>query len=167
MHLVTDRLVLRPLPATAAAALPADRDSASRVLGAALSVEWPQTDLLDVLPIQAAASPDDERFGVWVMVERDTETVVGDIGFMGPPDDGGVMEIGFSVIPDRRRRGYATEAACAMVAWAVKQPSVIGIIARCESANLPSIRTLERAGFLRTGEAGGLINWRSPATAGV
>jgi predicted acetyltransferase len=28
---------------------------------------------------------------------------------MGLPDDG-VVEIGFSVIPDQRRHGYATEA---------------------------------------------------------
>ncbi|MHB8649207.1 MAG: GNAT family N-acetyltransferase, partial [Gaiellaceae bacterium] len=67
--------------------------------------------LLDVLPLQAAAAPSDECFGVWVMIERDTGTVVGDVGFIGPPDESGIVEVGYSVIPDRRRRGYATEAA--------------------------------------------------------
>ena len=61
---------------------------------------WPQDDLLDVLPMQAAAGVDAERFGVWLMIERDTNTVVGDVGFLGLPDDG-LLEIGFSVTAGR------------------------------------------------------------------
>src|SRR6516225_5623277 len=106
---------LRPLPAIAAAALPEDREEASRILGAALPVEWPQPDLLDVLPLQAAASQETECYGVWVMIERESGSVVGDVGFIGPPDENGSIEVGYSVIPDRRRRGYATEAASAIV----------------------------------------------------
>ena len=83
---------------------------AAGIIGAILPDAWPLADLLGVLPMQAAATPDQERFGIWLIVERDTNTVVGDIGFHGPPD-GGRVEIGFSVIPDRRRRGYASEAA--------------------------------------------------------
>ena len=117
-RLITERMELRPLPALAAAALPGDRQEAARILGATLPPEWPQPDLLDVLPLQAAASPEAECFGVWVMVERDSGSVVGDIGFIGPPDEAGSIEVGYSVIPDRRRRGYATEAAGAIVEWA-------------------------------------------------
>ena len=112
----TDRLDLKPLPAAAAACLPQDRDLAARLLGAGLPPDWPQADLLDILPMQASAGPDDERNGIWVMIERRTNTVVGDIGFLGPPR-GGEVEIGFSVVPDRRRLGYATEAANALVDW--------------------------------------------------
>jgi len=60
----TERLDLRPLPAAAAAALPGDRAAAAGLIGAGLPEEWPQPDLLDVLPMQAAASPPDEAFGV-------------------------------------------------------------------------------------------------------
>jgi RimJ/RimL family protein N-acetyltransferase len=35
------------------------------------------------------------------------------------------------------------------------------VIARCDSDNLPSIRTLERLGFTRTGESDVQIAWRS------
>lgn len=150
---------LRPLPAPAAAALPEDRERASRILGAALPSEWPQPDLLDVLPLQAAGSPSDECFGVWVMIERRSSSVVGDIGFIGPPDEDGSVEVGYSVVPDRRRRGYATEAARAIVAWALDQPGVKMVVAGCDSDNAPSIHTLERAGFQRTGEADGQIRW--------
>jgi ribosomal-protein-alanine N-acetyltransferase len=151
---------LRPLPALAAAALPEDREEASRIVGATLPSDWPQPDLLDVLPQQAAASRETECFGVWVMIERDSWSVVGDIGFVGPPDGRGTVEVGYSVLPDRRRRGYATEAARAIVAWALTQPGVQVVVAGCDYDNAPSIRILERLGFRRTGEANGQIRWR-------
>jgi hypothetical protein len=61
----------------AAAALPQDREYVSHFLGVALSPDWPLPDLLDVLPIQASAPPSGERFGVWVVIERESATVVG------------------------------------------------------------------------------------------
>jgi RimJ/RimL family protein N-acetyltransferase len=94
------------------------------------------------------------------MIERDDGNVIGDIGFHGPPDDAGMIEIGYSVIPDRRRHGYATEAADALVEWALSQPGVHLIVAGCDPDNLPSIRTLERIGFQRSGEANTEIRWR-------
>jgi RimJ/RimL family protein N-acetyltransferase len=153
------RLELTPLPAVAAAALPDDRETAAAVIGSRLPNAWPQSDLLDVLPMQAAAEPDDERFGVWLIIERDTNTVVGDIGFMGPPD-GGAVEIGFSVIPDRRRRGYATEAARTLADWALRLPEVREVSARSEPENEASARVLVAAGFARIGAGGGVVRWR-------
>ncbi len=153
------RLDLTPLPAAAAAALPDDRATAARLLGATLPDSWPQADLLDVLPMQAAAEPDKERFEVWLMIERETVTVVGDIGFHGAPEDGRI-EIGFSVIPDRRRRGYATEAAGALGDWVLDEPGVQEVVARSEVVNEASARTLTAAGFIRVDERAGVINWR-------
>jgi ribosomal-protein-alanine N-acetyltransferase len=149
-----------PLPAAAAAALPEDRAAASREIGALLPDAWPQVDLLDVLPMQAAAADvGAERFGVWVLVERETNTVVGDIGFFGPPL-GQTVEIGFSVIPDRRRRGYASEAARALVDWALRQPGIGEVTARSDVENEASARVLTRAAFDRVGVTGGTIRWR-------
>jgi len=93
------------------------------------------------------------------MIERDSRSVVGDIGFKGPPDDAGRIEMGYSVIPDRRRRGYAKEAARALIDWALSQPKVRVLVAGCQPDNVPSIRTLERVGFHRSGEADGEIRW--------
>jgi len=160
LRLLTDRLELKPLPAQTAAALPEDREAASRALGSRLSAEWPDPHLLGVLRHHAGAPVDTECFGVWVMIECCSGTVVGDLGFRGPPDDGGTIELGYSVIPSRRGRGYATEAASALVRWAASQPRVDVIVAGCDPNNVPSVRTLERVGFRRTGEANGEIRWR-------
>ena len=159
----TTRLELRPLPSAAAAALPDDRATAAHLLGATVPPDWPQADLLDLLPSQAAATRAEECFGVWVIIERKSNTVVGDIGFTGPPAENGSIEIGYSVIPDRRGRGYATEAARALVDWALTHPGVRSIVAGCDNDNLPSIRTLERIGFVRSGESQGQLRWRFDA----
>jgi ribosomal-protein-alanine N-acetyltransferase len=160
MRLRTPRLELRPLPPAAAAALPVDRDRAARLIGATLPAEWPQSDLLDVLPIQAAASPEEAHFRVWVIVEPATSMVVGDVGFLGPPGADGRIELGYSVVPACRRRGYASEAARALLAWACHHTRVQEIVAGCDRDNEASRRTLHRLGFSLTGERGGELRWR-------
>lgn len=159
-RLRAERLDLLPLDPRAAAALPDDRVLAARVIGAQLAADWPARDLLDVLPMQAAAAPENARFGVWVIIERDTSTVVGDIGFFGPPGADQTVEIGYSVAPYRRGRGYATEAARTLLGWALGQPGINSVVAGCDSTNLPSVRTLERLGFSRVEAVGDQLRWR-------
>jgi RimJ/RimL family protein N-acetyltransferase len=79
---------------------------------------------------------------------------------MGPPGADRVVEIGYSVIPVRRGRGYATEATRAIVLWALGQPQVEVVVARCDRKNTASIRVLERIGFARTAETSGQLRWR-------
>lgn len=163
---MTERLELKPLTSQAAAALSENQDEAARILGATFPAGWPQPDLLGILALRPPSSPEAERFGVWVMIERDSRSVVGDIGFKGPPGDMGRIEIGYSVIPSRRRRGYAKEAARALIDWALSEPKVRVIVADCHPGNVPSIRTLERVGFHRTGETDGEIRWRYGSASG-
>jgi ribosomal-protein-alanine N-acetyltransferase len=160
LTLRTNHLELKPLPLHAAAILPEDRQAAGDALGAQLAHEWPDPHLHGVLKRHAGGSADAECFGVWVMIERSSNTVVGDLGFRGPPDETGTIELGYSVVPSRRRRGYATEAAAALARWADAQPTVRIIVAGCDPANVASVRILENVGFERTGEASGEIRWR-------
>ena len=159
-RLHAERLDLLPLNPEAAGVLPDNRVLAARLIGAQLSADWPARDLLDVLPMQAAASPETACFGVWVMIERPTGTVVGDIGFFGPPGDDETVEVGYSVVPDRRRRGYATEAARTLIDWALDQPGLTIVVAGCDPANAPSIRTLEKLGFARSTPLPDQLRWR-------
>jgi len=158
----TARLRLVPLPQAAAAALPGDRAAAAAALHAALDPAWPQPDLYDVLPRHARAAPADLPWGAWAIVERATASVIGDAGFFGPPAGDGTVEVGYSIVPGRRRLGLATEAVGALVAWARAQPRVTRVVAGCDPGNLASIRTLERLGFARDGAAGGELRWRLP-----
>jgi ribosomal-protein-alanine N-acetyltransferase len=157
----TGQLELRPLPPRAAEALLAgDRSAGSREVRSQLDSEWPQPDLLDILPRQACLAPDQAVWGIWVMLDRDTGLVVGDVGFHGPPSDDGSVEVGFCVVPSRRRRRYASQAATALVSWAKRQPGVLTVLAGCDPANRASIGTLRRAGFEQAGGGPDELRWR-------
>lgn len=158
----TDRLILRPITAEAAAALMADRPAAIELLRAAIPPDWPHPNLVEFLPQLAALGDALQPFGALAIVERASNEVVGDIGFHGPPDGEGRVEVGYSIVPSRRRRGYASESLVGLVAWTARQPGVREVAARCEPTNVGSIRTLEGQGFERLGERDGLIEWRRP-----
>jgi ribosomal-protein-alanine N-acetyltransferase len=156
----TEHLILRPLPPGAAARLPADRAGATALLGALLDDQWPLPDILDLMPIHAHRSPTEAAFGIWVIIEAETNAVVGDIGFFRTPDAAGEVEIGYSVIPSRRRRGYASEAVAALVAWAFDQPGLTAILAGTDPDNDVSQRVLRQADFEVTAASPAEIRWR-------
>ena len=88
----------------------------------------------------------DAAFGQRLVVERDSGLVVGGIGLFGPPEDGQV-EVGYGIVESRRGRGYATEAARAMVEMALSLPGVTEVVAGVDPANAASVRVLEKAGL--------------------
>lgn len=156
----TARLDLLPLPGEAAGALTAgDRVRAAELIGADLEADWPLPDLEDVLPLQQLAAPAAAAWGIWLVVDRETATVIGDVGFMGPPGDGGEVEIGYSVSAAHRRKGLAGEAVAGLLGWAFEQPDVAAIRARCDPDNTASRRVLERNGFAPAGEERGRLRF--------
>jgi [ribosomal protein S5]-alanine N-acetyltransferase len=88
---------------------------------------------------------------LWLLIERGSRTVVGSAGFQGHPSAEGEVELGYGVHPDFRNRGYATEAARALVAWAFEQPGVERVIAHCVRDNMASHRVVEKAGLTQRG----------------
>jgi [ribosomal protein S5]-alanine N-acetyltransferase len=80
--------------------------------------------------------------------------LIGCGGYFGPPDEDGVVEVGFSVIPELRQRGYATEIVSALVAHAFSFPGVQRIHAHAAANNAASIRVLVRNGFRNTDSLG-------------
>ncbi|MFI2189520.1 GNAT family N-acetyltransferase [Streptomyces sioyaensis] len=83
-------------------------------------------------------------------------TALGSIGFHGPPDDEGFVEIGYDLSPSARGAGWATEAVRLLAGWAAAHPEVRTVCALTEPENLPSQRVLERAGFRFVVEREGL-----------
>jgi RimJ/RimL family protein N-acetyltransferase len=105
----------------------------------------------------------------WLVV--DVLEVVGLCSFKDPPDGEGSVEIGYSVAPSRRGRGYAT-AAVALVCLEASRPGRLRAL-RAETSvfNPASHRVLERNGFERVGaredaEEGPLLLWRKSLVSG-
>lgn len=135
-----------------------DRASLGPKLGAAVPDSWPpgeyDDDALRFFEEQLVASPKSSRWLSWyVMSVEDScdRVLVGAAGYLGPPDDDGIVEIGYSLIPESRGKGYATEAVNALAANALADPDVQRIIAHIEAANHASAAVLRRCGFEAVG----------------
>jgi ribosomal-protein-alanine N-acetyltransferase len=86
------------------------------------------------------------------MVHRETGVAIGRCGFKAPPDPDGVVEIAYGVDPDQQGKGYATEAAAALAAFAFGDSRVSVVRAHTLPDSNASARVLTKCGFRRTGE---------------
>lgn len=163
--LQTHRLTITPFTLARVEAALHDRPTLARDLDATVPDEWPNPDIAEILPMILEGRRHDPAAALWsgLIIHRADRTLIGDIGFLGPPGLSGVVEIGYGLIPAYRGRGLATEAARAMVAWAFTQPGVRRVIADCLADNPASARVLEKVGFARAGsrhtEEGLLLMW--------
>ena len=114
----TARLKLIPATVALARAEIGDRSGFARLLGAVVPNNWPPEILADALPLflgRLEAAPDQVGwFGWYALAASDSAPVlVASGGFTGPPQ-AGTVEIGYSVLPQFQRRGYATEVVVAL-----------------------------------------------------
>ena len=84
-------------------------------------------------------------------------TLIANGGFKGMPLPDGTVEIGYSVMEDYQRNGYATEAVARLLKWAFLHPEVTRVIAETYPHIRASIRVLEKCGFQYVGEGSELL----------
>jgi len=101
--------------------------------------------------LRSATEPDPWKFGFATIHEIDN-VVIGMCGFAGPPDSDGVVEIAYSIAPDYEGRGYATEAAGALIEFASQSSRVRTISAYTLREINASTHVLEKCGLRKTGE---------------
>jgi ribosomal-protein-alanine N-acetyltransferase len=146
----TERLELRPVPLSLARILsdPQMADPAPRSWAGGYPLPGSRVAARNMVQ-QAEAAGAGEHFpwGMFQMILRGTGEVIGDIGFHGPPDDSGVVEIGYGLVEQYRGRGLAGESAVAIRDLAWSCPEVTRIIARTDDDNAASAGVLRRAGF--------------------
>jgi len=91
------------------------------------------------------STPDPWRHGFFA-VHRDDARVIGGVGYKGPPDDDGIVEIAYGIAPEYQGQGYATEAAAALVTYAIEHGAQ-----RIRAHTLPeanaSTHVLKKCGF--------------------
>lgn len=133
--------------------------SLSALLDAAVPASWPpgeydrhaQEYFRDRL---AAASPADAGWFGWYGITESapftSPTLVLAAGFVGPPAEDGTAEIGYSVVPEARGLGFATEAVRLLRAWGLRS-GASRIVAHTTPANVASVTVLLRSGFVEDG----------------
>jgi ribosomal-protein-alanine N-acetyltransferase len=160
----TERLILVALTPPLARAALEDRARLGRMIGARVPETWPGADFARMLPRIAEGV---EQTSSWaeptrLAVHAADETLIGETGFHGPPDGSGTVEVGYSIVPAYRGRGFATEATRALIRASLARPEVRRITAECLDDNLASLRVLEKLGMRRVGSAGGTLRFETP-----
>lgn len=87
-------------------------------------------------------------YGLCAMVLKESNGVIGDCGHFRQEIDGRAeIEIGYHVLREKWRQGYATEAARASVAYGFDTLRANRLISLVRPENLPSRRVAEKAGM--------------------
>ena len=105
--------------------------------------------------------PDNQGYGYWAVVHRDSGTLLGQI-LMGPPESapwivlpkGAVcppldkeVELGYALGRVHWGQGYAAEASRRVIRYAFEDIGLRRFVSSCRRANSRSIRLLRRLGF--------------------
>ena len=108
-------------------------------------------------------------YGLWLVFERRPGRLVGFAGLLR--SDGESPNLLYGIHPDFWGRGYATEAAGAVLRYAAESLGVARVRADVDEPNVASVRVLEKLGMRRVGRAvvtgRPLLYFERPSTAGA
>lgn len=158
----TERLVLIPFAAEDCDELLAlFRDSAVRRYlcdDKIMSRDWMQQEITD-----SQARFAQGELGLWSLRLRQASNnghapIIGIAGFLPIR---GVLQLMYALLPAYWRKGYATEAAKAVIA-AAKRHGRRDIVAATDIPNVDSQRVLQRLGFAETARNNGLVAFEKP-----
>ncbi len=160
--ITSDRLELVLLsPQAIEALLEGRRADAERELDAAIPGEWPDDHdarFLRFRQRQLERAPQAEAWLVRAVILREpVRRMVGHAGFHGQPgmngkQDPAAVELGYTIFPQYRGHGLATEAARALMDWAATDQGIRRFIASVSPDNAPSLAIVRKLGFVQTGE---------------
>ena len=141
MEIKTERLLIRPF----------------RTGDAEDAFEWrsdPEVNRFMPYPCDADVGETRQRIAEWIedgdkyAIElRETGKVIGDITLEWS-DKCGLYELGYNINRSFWRQGYATEAAKAVIEWAVSERDIRDFMAYYARDNGASGRVLEKCGFV-------------------
>jgi len=136
-----------------------DRLTAGRLLGCRIPPDMPLSELPLARRLkQLRADPTVEPWLLRAIVERTSGTMIGRIGFHSPPrpddlaqvaSDG--VELGYGVHQPFRRKGYAREAAIALMHWAYAHHDQRCFVLSVSPQNIASTAMAESLGFTPCG----------------
>lgn len=96
----------------------------------------------------------------WEIVLKNTNTIIGGMGFGGEPNEIGEVETGYMIDGNHHNKGYATEALRTMIHWAFTHDAVQAIIICTYTDNLPSRKMVDKCGFKQVDDVDGLLTYR-------
>ncbi|HEX9084394.1 MAG TPA: GNAT family N-acetyltransferase [Gemmatimonadaceae bacterium] len=152
--IVTERLEIIPATRDMIRAALVSSHALSSSLGATVPPTWPPT-YLDSAALRYSLDrfPEEPEQAPWwlyfVVLSRGESgrTLIGSVGYKGPPLADGTIEVGYGIVSDQHRRGYATETVRGLLARAFSAPTVRRVIAETLPELEGSIGVLRKCGF--------------------
>jgi RimJ/RimL family protein N-acetyltransferase len=141
----TDRLALREL-------VPSDAVDLARVLSDPESMaHYPKPFTADEVRAWIDRNIDRyarDGFGLWAVIRKADGAFLGDCGITLQNIDGEILpEVGFHIIGEYRRRGYASEAAIASIRYARERYGLGTIWSYCAAGNQASQGVMRKIGM--------------------
>lgn len=170
--IVTDRLALVPATVELTRAALDGAPALGAGLGAAVPPTWPP-EFVDAPAFEytlARLAEGPAHAGWWLyfitLGDASGPTLIGTAGYKGPPSEDGTVEVGYGIVRDHQRRGYASEAVRGLLARAFAVPDVQRVIAETLPELTPSIGVLRKCGFRFIGEGSepGVIRYQLTRT---
>ena len=99
----------------------------------------------------------DSQQGMLIVAVRSDDAIAGDVSYhqvrYGPNEGSIAYNIGITLAPEYRGKGYGVEAQRLLAAYLFATYTVMRVEAATDVTNIPEQRALEKAGFTREGIA--------------
>jgi len=167
----TERLLIKPLSYSQLltyleANNKLEREWSLRFTGRTLSPDVKKMVRELTLPKIVEARPADHVFYTfWIVIEKVSNSIVSELGFKGPPNEKGEIEIGYGTMPSQQGKGFMTEAVAGMLEWAKNREDVKFVLASIDKNNKASLRIVEKNGFVYYEEKEPMLWWKKQVDA--
>ncbi len=159
----TERLRIVPCDLKIFDALAKGKEHLGILLSARVPDSWPLfPESISYFHEPLKTDPELLGWGTWIVIDKESNTVIGEGGYGGKPGEEGQVEIGYGITPEQRGKGLATEFAQALITQAFSDSRVTrieaGTLKKGDEA-LASMRVLEKLGFSRARETESTHRW--------
>jgi ribosomal-protein-alanine N-acetyltransferase len=115
--------------------------------------------------LQLKKNPANYIWWTYLAILTETETLIGAGGFKGPPDEKGLVEIGYEIAKPYRRQGFATEMARGLIEYAFSHHNIHIVQAHTKPKINASSSVLKKCGMqkvqeIELGEDGQVWQWQ-------
>lgn len=97
-------------------------------------------------------NPEFAEIGLVLAISKEERILVGSAGFHDFPDDKGMIEIGFGIVPQRQNLGFGLELLKGMWKFISSDPKVKILRYTVSPNNEPSMHLICKLGFKKVGE---------------
>lgn len=146
----TERLFLVPasLELLAAAARNDEASLSALLGGVGIAEQWSHfPEAMDWMHRYLLDHPGETDWWSYFIVHKTDVRLIGTAGYKGPPDPAGTVEIGYEIADAYQGKGFATEAAAALIEHAGRQGGVMAVQAHTLAEENASVALLRKLGF--------------------